>query len=67
MNLPVSPELVSLVVYVVEDGLVGHQWDERPLELQKLYAPVNQNARARKMEWVGWGVEWGEGIGGLLV
>jgi hypothetical protein len=32
------PELVSLVVYVAEDGLVGHQWDERPLVLQRLYA-----------------------------
>jgi hypothetical protein len=26
-------ELVSLVAYVAEDGLVGHQWDERPLVL----------------------------------
>jgi hypothetical protein len=40
MNLPVPPELVSLAAYVVEDGLVGHQWEERPLVLQKLYASV---------------------------
>jgi hypothetical protein len=26
-------ELVSLAAYVAEDGLVGHQWEERPLGL----------------------------------
>jgi hypothetical protein len=25
------PELVSLAAYVSEDGLVGHQWKERPI------------------------------------
>jgi hypothetical protein len=39
-------ELVSLVTYVAEDSLVGHQWEERPLFLG--YAPVEGNARARK-------------------
>ena len=24
-------ELVALAIYVAEDGLVGHQWEERPL------------------------------------
>jgi hypothetical protein len=28
---PPPPELVSLVAYVSEDGLVGHQWKERPI------------------------------------
>jgi hypothetical protein len=27
------PELVSLVAYIAEDILVGHQWEERPLVL----------------------------------
>jgi hypothetical protein len=45
---------VSLVAYVAEDGLVGHQWEERPLVLRRLYAPVQGNARAKKWEWVGW-------------
>jgi hypothetical protein len=27
------PKAVSLVAYVAEDGLVGHQWEERPLVL----------------------------------
>jgi hypothetical protein len=47
------------------NGPVGHQWEERPLVLGRSYAPVQGNARARKQEWVGWGTEWGEGIGGL--
>jgi hypothetical protein len=31
MNYPVLPELISLAPFVAEDGLVGHQWEERPL------------------------------------
>jgi hypothetical protein len=56
---------VSLAAYVAEDGLVSHQWEERPLVLQTLYASVQGNARARKWEWVGWGAGLGEGIGGF--
>jgi hypothetical protein len=55
--------LVSLVAYVAEDGLVSRQWEERPLVLQRSYAPVQGNARARKQQWVGWGAGQGEGIG----
>jgi len=25
--------LMALAIYVAEDGLVGHQWEERPLVL----------------------------------
>jgi hypothetical protein len=52
-----------LAAYVAEDGLVSHQWEERPLVLQRLYASVEGNARARKQEWVGWGAGQEEGIG----
>jgi hypothetical protein len=52
---------VSLVPYVAEDGLVGHQWEDRPLVLRRSYAPVQGNARARKQELVGWGAWWGGG------
>jgi hypothetical protein len=27
---------VSLVAYVAEDGVVGHQWEERPIGLAKI-------------------------------
>jgi hypothetical protein len=53
---------MSLAAYVTEDGLVGHHWEERPLVLQTLYAPVQGNARAKNWEWVGKGAGWGEGI-----
>ena len=53
-----------LVAYVAENGLVGHQWEERSLVLQRSYAPVQGNARARKQEWVSWeGGRGEEGIG----
>jgi hypothetical protein len=56
-------ELISLVAYVAEDGLIGCQWEERPLVLQKLCAPVKGNAKARKLKWVGWRAGQGECIG----
>jgi hypothetical protein len=58
---------VSLAAYVAEDGLVSHHWEERPLALQRLYAPVQENARTRKQEWVGWGAGRGEGIGTYII
>jgi hypothetical protein len=54
---------MSLAAYVAEDGLVAHHWEERPLGLATLYAPVQGNARAKKWEWVGRGAGKGEGIG----
>jgi hypothetical protein len=63
-ELTSTPRAVSLAAYVAEDVLVGHQWDEKPLVLQRLYAPVQRNARARKWKWVGW--EAGVGVKGTL-
>jgi hypothetical protein len=34
------------VTYVAEDGLVGYQWEERPLELLRLDVPVWGNPMA---------------------
>jgi hypothetical protein len=47
---------MSLAAYVTEDGLVGHHWKRGPLVVQTLYASVQGNARAKKLEWVGRGV-----------
>jgi hypothetical protein len=44
--------LIAPAAYVAEDGLVEHQWKERPLVLWRLDAPAKQNARAMK-EWMG--------------
>ena len=57
------PRAVSLVAYVAEYGLVGHQWEERPLVLRRSYASVQGNARAKKWEWVGRGAGREECIG----
>jgi hypothetical protein len=54
---------VSLAAYVAEDGLVSHHWEEKPLVWQRLYAPVQRNARDRRQEWVDWGAGQGKGIG----
>jgi hypothetical protein len=51
---------MSLAAYVAEDRLISHHWEERPLVLQRLHAPIQGNARARKQEWVGWGAGRGE-------
>ena len=31
--------IVSLAAYVAEDGLVGRQWEERPLDLANFICP----------------------------
>jgi hypothetical protein len=33
-------ELMAPAAYVAEDGLVGQQWEKRPLVLRRLDAPV---------------------------
>jgi hypothetical protein len=56
------PELLTLAAYVSKDGLSAVTAKRGPLDLQTLYAPVQGNARAKKWEWVGRGVEgrvWG--------
>ena len=64
--LPTLPhQAVSLVAYVAEDGLVSHQWEERPLVLKISYAPIQGNASTWKQEWMGWGAGQGERMGGL--
>jgi hypothetical protein len=40
---------------IAEDGLISHQWEDIPLVLRRLYAPVYGNTRVGRWEWVG---EW---------
>ena len=44
---------MTLDAYVPEDGLVGHQWEERLLVLGRLDAPVLGNSRVGRQVWVG--------------
>jgi hypothetical protein len=41
------------VMYAADNGLVRHQLEEGPLVLGRLDAPVQGNARAGSLEWVG--------------
>jgi hypothetical protein len=42
-------EPMRLAKYVTEDGLVGHQWEERPSDLRVFNAPVQENGSG----WLG--------------
>jgi hypothetical protein len=55
---------MALGAYGAEDGLVGHQWVERPLLLRVFNAPVLGNTRAGRQEWVGGWVSILIGAGG---
>jgi hypothetical protein len=55
---------VSLAAYVSEDGLVGHQWKERPIGCPNFICLSTGGRQCKKWEWVGRGV--GGGYGGLL-
>jgi hypothetical protein len=50
----VNAVFTKIAAYVSEDGLVGHQWKERPIGHANF--SVQGNARAKKWEWVGRGV-----------
>jgi hypothetical protein len=49
-------KLVALAIYVAEDGLVSHQWEERPF-LGPVKALGSSIGECQDQEWkcVGWG------------
>jgi hypothetical protein len=63
-ELTSTPELLTLVAYVSKDGLISHQWKERPIGLANFICLITEERQGKKWEWVGRGVE--EGYGGLL-
>jgi hypothetical protein len=42
---------MSLAAYVVEDGLVGHHWEKRPLGIANFICPSTGECQGQ--EWVG--------------
>ena len=54
---------MSLVAYVAEDGLVGHQWKERPIGLANFIYPSTGEHQGQEVGvgvWrSGWGSVWG--------
>ena len=43
------PELMSLVAYVAEDGLVSHHWEERPLGLANFICSSTGECQGQEM------------------
>ena len=52
-ELTSTPELLSLAAYVSKDGLVGHQWKERPIRLANVICPSTGERQGQKVV-VGW-------------
>jgi hypothetical protein len=63
-ELTSTPELMSLAAFVSEDGLVGHQWKERPIGLANFIC-LSTGERQGQEVGVG-GRRIGGGHGGLL-
>jgi hypothetical protein len=60
-NFKSIPELVSLAAYVAEDGLVGYQWEERPLGLANFISPSTGERQGQEMGVGGEGSRVGRG------
>jgi hypothetical protein len=52
-------ELVSLAAYVSEDGLVGHQWKERPIGRANFICLSTGESQGQEVRLGGWGSGWG--------
>jgi hypothetical protein len=56
---------MSLAAYVSEDGPVGHQWKERPIDLANFICLTTGEHQGQEVG-VGGGQGLGGGYGGLL-
>jgi hypothetical protein len=52
-------ELMSLATYETEDGLVGHQWKERPIGRANFICLSTGEFQGQKVGVGGWGSGWG--------
>jgi len=53
---------MALAPYVAQDGLAGHQWDEKPLVLSRLEPspPPQCRGMSGQRDVKGWVVGWGK-------
>ena len=61
-ELTSTPELLTLAAYVSEDGLVGHEWKERPVGLANFIYLSTGECQGQEVGVRGRGVEervWG--------
>jgi hypothetical protein len=59
---------MSLAAYVSKDGLVGHQWKERPIGIANFICLSIGECQGQEVGVGGWGSGWGrvwvgEGVG----
>jgi hypothetical protein len=54
---------MSLAAYVSEDGLVGHQWKERPIGHANFICLSTGESQGQEVGVGGWGNGWGRGVG----
>jgi hypothetical protein len=54
-----SKGLLSLAAYVSEDGLVGHQWKERPIGRANFICLSTGERQGQEVGVGGWGSGWG--------
>jgi hypothetical protein len=62
MNPQYPPDLVSLAAYVSKDGLVGHQWKERPIGRANIICLSTWECQGQEVGvggWGSWGSVWG--------
>jgi hypothetical protein len=52
------PELMSLAAYESEDGLVGHQWKERPIGRANFICLSAGERQSQEVGMGGWGSKW---------
>jgi hypothetical protein len=57
-NYTPHPELVSLAAYESEDGLVGHQWKERPIGRANFICLSTGECQGQEVGVSGWGSGW---------
>jgi hypothetical protein len=58
---------MSLAAYVSEDGLVGHQWKERPIGCANFICPSTRERQGQKVGVGGWGSRWGSLWGTFVI
>jgi hypothetical protein len=62
MNSQYPPGLVSLAAYLLDDGLVSHQWKERPIGHANFICLSTGECQSKKWEWVSRGMGGREGM-----
>ena len=46
-TLKLTEAMLRVIYWMEHTALISHHWEERPLLLQRLYAPIQRNNRAR--------------------